>query len=276
MSYDPLWGCVTCSCSCNSGLGIGTTPSALIAHGINTTIVEIDLVVYDFAVKYFGLPQNHLAVIEDAITYVETAQQSGHQREQYDYIIHDVFTGGAEPAALFTTDFLTGLSHLLKEDGVIAIVSYPFGEVFLFVILNLAQNYAGDLLLPSARLVINTINSVFPTCRIFREVAPLSSSTSEVRHDFTNVVVFCTKTSDLFEFRRPVEADFLGSGARVSYLLPQHEIDGLTFKRRDGDVNVGPMGKDQTQMLDKWQRQSAVGHWEIMRTVLPSVIWESW
>ncbi|KAL8635183.1 MAG: hypothetical protein Q9228_007303, partial [Teloschistes exilis] len=31
------------------GLGIGTTPSALIAHGISTTILEIDPVVHDFA-----------------------------------------------------------------------------------------------------------------------------------------------------------------------------------------------------------------------------------
>lgn len=95
------------------------------AHGINTTIVEIDPVVYDFAIKYFGLPPKHVSVIEDALTYVEAAQKSQDQREHYDYIIHDVFTGGAEPAALFTTDFLTGLSQLLKPDGVIAIVSYP-------------------------------------------------------------------------------------------------------------------------------------------------------
>lgn len=144
------------------------------------------------------------------------------------------------------------------------------------MVLNHAQNYAGDLLLPSASVVITTIKSVFPTCRIFREVAPLSSLTSDVRHDFTNVVVFCTKTSGLFDFRRTVEADFLGSGARLSYLLPQHEIDGRMFERRGDDVNVGPMDKDQTHVLDEWQRQSAIGHWEIMRTVLPSVIWENW
>ena len=87
---------------------------------------------YNFAIKYFGLPPNHIPVIEDAITFVETARQLGRQREHYDYIIHDVFTGGAEPAALFTTDFLTGLSHLLKADGVIAIVRPPSDEAFLF------------------------------------------------------------------------------------------------------------------------------------------------
>jgi hypothetical protein len=33
------------------------------------------------------------------------------------------FTGGAEPVDLFTTEFLTGLSDLLKPDGAIAVVS---------------------------------------------------------------------------------------------------------------------------------------------------------
>lgn len=41
----------------------------------------------------------------------------------YDYIVHDVFTGGAEPAALFTLEFLGGLEKLLAANGVIAVVS---------------------------------------------------------------------------------------------------------------------------------------------------------
>lgn len=120
----------------NSGLGIGTTPSALMAHGINTTVVEIDPVVYDFAVTYFGLPPNHISIIEDATTYVETTRRAGRQGEHYDYIIHDVFTGGAEPAALFTTDFIQGLWHLLKPDGVIAIVSQPLRRCIPYKLLN--------------------------------------------------------------------------------------------------------------------------------------------
>lgn len=106
----------------NSGLGIGTTPSALIKHGIDTTIVEIDPVVHKLATQYFDLPSNHVAVIEDATKFVKRAQKSP-STHQYDYIIHDVFTGGAEPAELFTLEFLRDLSSLLKDNGVIAIVS---------------------------------------------------------------------------------------------------------------------------------------------------------
>ncbi|KAI4088116.1 MAG: hypothetical protein LQ344_006296 [Seirophora lacunosa] len=105
-----------------SGLGIGTTPSALIAHGIDTTVVEIDPVVHDFATQHFDLPSNHTSIIQDAVPFVE--QNEGVKK--YDYIIHDVFTGGVEPMALFTLDFLRGLKNLLKSDGVVAIVCYYF------------------------------------------------------------------------------------------------------------------------------------------------------
>lgn len=90
------------------------------AHGVDTTIVEIDPVVYEFASKYFELPDNHTAVIQDAVTYTdELVKEGGHQ---YDYVVHDVFTGGAEPVPLFTLEFLQNLNALLKPNGVVAIV----------------------------------------------------------------------------------------------------------------------------------------------------------
>jgi spermidine synthase len=100
---------------------VGTTPAALITHGIETTIVEIDPVVHKFATEYFHLPSNHIAAIEDATVFVKRAQESPNPA-QYDYIVHDVFTGGVEPVELFTIEFIKGLHDLLKDDGVIAIV----------------------------------------------------------------------------------------------------------------------------------------------------------
>lgn len=105
------------------GLGIGTTPLALMAHGINTTVIELDPVVYQFATKYFGFPPSHNVMIQDAIEFVENSKAIDEDRRTYDYIIHDVFTGGAEPVELFTQEFLQGLSDILNADGVVAIVS---------------------------------------------------------------------------------------------------------------------------------------------------------
>ena len=88
-------------------------------HGVKTTIVEIDPVVHEYATKYFALPPEHTAVIADAVSYADAVARSG---EQYDYVVHDVFTGGAEPVELFTVEFIQDLRSILKPSGVIAIV----------------------------------------------------------------------------------------------------------------------------------------------------------
>lgn len=106
-----------------SGLGIGTLPAALVAHGVDTTVVEIDPVVHEFAAKYFELPTNHTPVIADAVTYTEELVNTTDSK--FDYIVHDVFTGGAEPVPLFTLEFLENLNALLKPNGVVAIVRTP-------------------------------------------------------------------------------------------------------------------------------------------------------
>lgn len=101
------------------------------AHGIDTTIVEIDPVVHEYATKYFSLPTNHKKVIEDAVSYANKLVQTG---EKYDYIVNDVFTGGAEPVDLFTYEFLSDLNTILKPGGVIAIVSLP--QFFNYLVLT--------------------------------------------------------------------------------------------------------------------------------------------
>ena len=78
--------------------------------------------VVDFAYKYFNLPQNHTSIIGDAVEVVGGMQTPFPNRKTYNYIIHDVFTGGAEPIDLFTREFLVDLRELLSPEGVIAIV----------------------------------------------------------------------------------------------------------------------------------------------------------
>ena len=105
------------------GLGVGTAPAAMIAHGINTTILELDPTVYKFALEHFDFPKKHNAAIGDAVQIVGNTAKAGI-KDMYDYVIHDVFTGGSVPVQLFSTDFLEDLQTLMKPDGVIAIVSF--------------------------------------------------------------------------------------------------------------------------------------------------------
>ncbi|KAJ4290489.1 hypothetical protein N0V90_010706 [Kalmusia sp. IMI 367209] len=241
------------------GLGIGTAPNALIAHGINTTIVELDPVVHHYATKYFALSPKHTAVIDDAVAYVQRTSHSNPG--SYNYIIHDVFTGGAEPVALFTQEFLQGLYDLLTDDGTVAI------------------NYAGDLALGSTKLVLNTIHSVFPACRLFRDQPPAATH-KPGDPDFINMVVFCVKKdagqgTAAMTFRAADEDDFLGSLARKSYLEPKAnlEIRYEYVKEEDGGK---VMTRADVGELEKYHKEGAVSHWRIMRTVLPDGVWEMW
>jgi spermidine synthase len=241
------------------GLGIGTAPNALIAHGINTTIVELDPVVHHYATKYFDLSPDHTAVIDDAVSYV--ARQAPRNPGSFDYIMHDVFTGGAEPVYLFTLEFMQGLRDLLTDDGVVAI------------------NYAGDLSLGSTRLVLNTIHAIFPACRLFRD-QPTPETHQEGDSDFINMVVICVKNDhglgkDAIKFRQPSKKDFLGSIARTNFLLPKEELEvNYEYVKKEDGGRV--MKKKDVGELEKYHREGAVSHWRIMRTVLPAGVWEMW
>lgn len=79
----------------------------------------------------------------------------------------------------------------------------------------------------------------------------------------------------MLSFRNPTEADFLGSGARKAFLLPKHEVRNEVLAMREGDGGV--LWANETQgRFGQWQRTSALGHWAVMRTVLPREIWEDW
>ena len=82
------------------------------------------------------------------------------------------------------------------------------------------------------------------------------------------MVMFCRLNNDPIEFRDPVEADFLGSGSRRRSLLPEHEVlrDYVPADNIITNADVG--GLIDSRLVD------AVGHWKLMRTVLPPKVWE--
>ena len=90
------------------------------------------------------------------------------------------------------------------------------------------------------------------------------------------MIIFCKKSEGPVTFREPEEADYLGSDSRRQHLLPQHEIAPDFFNNRLQKGYNKILTKKRVQILDQYQRDSAVGHWRIMRTVLPDVIWENW
>ncbi|TGZ83950.1 S-adenosyl-L-methionine-dependent methyltransferase [Ascodesmis nigricans] len=241
------------------GLGIGTSVDALIRHGIETDIVELDPVVYEYAQDYFFLSKNHTAYLEDATEFV--ARETEKRVARYDYVLHDVFTGGAVPAGLFTREFLMGLERMMADDGVIAI------------------NWAGDLNALESQMVVRTMQSVFKGCRSFREYAEKAEGQKE-DEDFINMVTFCTtprNPSTRLTFRAPRQEDLLNSLTRKQMLMPKHEVDLDTiFAKSTNQGEVTLLTKANTGLLKKWQRNGAVGHWGLIRTVVPGRVWEEY
>lgn len=249
------------------------------AHGINTSVVEYDPVVYEFAHRYFDLKENNPPILRDAVTY--TAELAKVAPATYDYIVHDVFTGGAEPVELFTLEFLQSLHALLAPGGTVAIVCKVFvfsqithpWTVAVFVANRRIQNYAGDLNLPAPKIIYRTIKHVFPTCRIFREMPPDVESIQIKGMDFTNMVIFCKKSpAEALTFRRPTVADYLQSSARQEFLGLTHEVSEADMLGDGADI----MRSNETDKVAKWHEKSAMGHWGLMRSAIPAFVWERW
>lgn len=87
--------------------------------------------------------------------------------------------------------------------------------------------------------------------------------------------MFCTQpTAAPYHFRAPTKADFLDSLARERYLAPRYEID---LHKYWTDVEPAALlTRANIGLLEGWQRKSAVGHWAVIRTVVPAGVWENY
>lgn len=93
---------------------------------MHSTVIEIDPAVYQYAREYFDLPEPNSVYIEDARRWVHSRSSdaaSTSVREQYDFIVHDCFSGGGVPKHIFTRQFWEDLKLLMRPHGVLAVVS---------------------------------------------------------------------------------------------------------------------------------------------------------
>jgi hypothetical protein len=88
--------------------------------------------------------------------------------------------------------------------------------------------------------------------------------------------MFCTKAKTPYQFRAPVEADYLGSFARRRFLFPRYEINLEKYWADSGHGDYMVLDESNIGELDVWQKLSAVGHWGVIRTVVPDKVWENY
>ena len=106
------------------GLGVGFVATRLKQQGIPTDTIEIDPEVARAAREHFGFQPTGRFIVGDGRYEIRNLGK------RYDLIIHDCFTGGAEPTHLLTREMFVQLKGLLKEGGVLALnyVGFAHGE----------------------------------------------------------------------------------------------------------------------------------------------------
>lgn len=172
------------------GLGVGVVANAMRKLGCDVDVVEIDAVVTNFATRYFGLKGVH-TFVQNGVRYLQNADGG-----IYDFVVHDVFTGGAVPVQLYTMDVWRNARRVMKEDGVLA-VNFVGG---------LEKNNAAA---GAVALIYDRLLKVFGHVKMFSD--GLDSSTH-------NIVFFASAVEDGVKFRKPTEKDFLGSDMRQTAL----------------------------------------------------------
>jgi spermidine synthase len=170
------------------GLGGGHVARDLKSQGIATDTIEIDPAVAGAARRWFHFEPTGLFLVGDARYEIRNLAA------RYDLIIHDCFTGGAEPTHLLSREMLSELRNLLNENGVLALnyVGFTHGE-------------GSD----AVAAVYRTLKSLFPHLRVF----------ITEKDDFTDFVFLASK--------KPIRLDTSSEDRRIRWLLDhEHTIAG--------------------------------------------------
>ena len=128
------------------GLGAGHLVNLYNRSGIVTDSIEIDPAVARVASEYFSFQGSGEVWVADARYQIRKIDK------QYDFIIHDSFTGGSEPIHLLSREMFTELKARLKPGGVMVLNMVGF-------------TIEGER--PSVEAVARTLDSVFPYRRSF-------------------------------------------------------------------------------------------------------------
>ncbi|MYA21532.1 MAG: SAM-dependent methyltransferase [Gemmatimonadetes bacterium] len=104
------------------GLGGGYIAMAFAAQGIDTDALELDPEVAKAAQQHFLYEPSGALLVGDARYEIRRLNQ------QYDFIVHDCFTGGSVPSHLLSVEMLRDLDRLLKDDGLLALNFVGFTE----------------------------------------------------------------------------------------------------------------------------------------------------
>ncbi|KAI0223886.1 hypothetical protein L0F63_001880, partial [Massospora cicadina] len=230
------------------GLGVGISARSLIESGVHVDIVEIDPLVYDYARKFFHLPAPDNVFIQDGYHFLNLVAN----HSTYDFILHDVFTGGTVPNQLFSVEALLLCKRALKQDGILAL------------------NYVGGILYPynsSFGAIMSTLKSAFSHVRVFTEEFHSQSDLGEL----INLVFFAADFE--IEFTLPQEfSDPQSTKALALKGFLRYEIQPEEYLP---EMLPSPITQ-ANNYLNTLQHPSAYAHWYRMKQLFPLSFWQKY
>lgn len=228
------------------GLGIGVSAKSLTQAGVAVDVVELDPVVYDYARRYFKLPKPANVFIQDGHAFLQTVANAS----DYDYILHDVFTGGTVPSSLFSVEALQLCKHALKPNGILAL------------------NYVGGVLPPynaSFATVTSTLQEVFSHVRVFTE----EFHTDQDLASLINLVFFAADFKISFNPFPPFQdPQSIKAQSLTSLLKYEVKLDKYLPSILPQPIT------EHYNPLTQLQHVSAYTHWYKMKELFPLEFWQ--
>jgi len=197
------------------GLGGGSMVKKLLAYRpeLRLDVVELDPVVIEVAIKYFGVPANHPRLTmraQDGRQFLTTSAV------RYDVIMLDAFHASSIPFHLVTKEFMKLMEQRMTPDGIAA------------------ANVIGAVSGPRSQLVrsvVKTFSAVFP--QVY--VVPVGG---RPQTDTQNVIIIGTNQSTRLTPERLVEMARVQAGPLDIQDFAQYAGRLLTAQLPDQDVSV--------------------------------------
>ncbi|KAF9560311.1 hypothetical protein EC968_006246 [Mortierella alpina] len=246
-----------------NGLGVGIASGSLTQLGVLVDVVEIDPVVADYASKYFDWPAPNNLYIQDGRQFIKSAPEG-----KYDYVIHDVFTGGGVPPSLFSLEALQDIQRIMKPDGVLA--------------LNMVGSES-PVKAQALHSVRRTLHAAFKHVVAYKENADDGDA-------YQNIVFFAAQIPIEFEVYEPPPfpteeeiEELQQRGGHIDHALrPSVMRDWILTSFPEWklstpyDPSLGELIMDRNNTLNQMQRHGAEDHWHAMRSLLPQDFWTNY
>lgn len=252
------------------GLGIGTATHGLVNNGYNVTVLDIDPVIYESAVRFFGLDPNITSIITDARDWIDEYKDSDSaSSKRYDLVIHDFFSGAnGHPELMSRKTFATIKEKVLvPESGVLVVNLYG----------SLDQSILLETLL--------TLQLVFGNmCDIFHDKVKISQESPEAAisiedDEDVNLVAICRQKYADDDFDETKEGGVLKFDMELIKKSANRDMRGVVLSTLD-QRRIPKMRTDDLvarlyniHALEKEDNDCELKFWKVMTGILPSHAW---